>query len=167
MVLIALGSNLGDKAQNLCTACDLLAAVGVRVLRRSALYRTPPWGITEQDWFLNAVCELSTDAGPEDLLDLLLDTEARMGRLRAQRWGPRLIDLDLIAYHEQQCQTETLHLPHPRFAEREFVLAPLADLVPAWQPVGHGHTIAEMLTGLPRREAQIYPAPACWSNRSW
>ena len=162
MILIGLGSNLGDKAQHLCTACTLLRQAGIRILRRSPLFRTPPWGVTDQDWFLNAVCEVQYSGTPEALLEHLLAIEQQMGRARDRRWGPRIIDLDLLEFHRQQRQTAPLTLPHPRYPERAFVLAPLASLAPAWIPTGHHLTVSQLLENQAAAEVYPVPAPPCW-----
>lgn len=126
---IGLGSNIGDKRAMIATALDLLRATpGIAVAARSRDYRTPPWGDTDQDWFVNACAALDTTLSPHDLLAACLAVEARMGRERTRRWGPRVIDVDLLDYDRQAIVTDTLTLPHPRIAERAFVLTPLAEI---------------------------------------
>lgn len=145
--LIALGSNIGDKAaiiRNAIEAIDRLP--GTAVVARSAIYRTPPWGITNQDWFANAVVATDTALSPDEMLDACLAIEAAMGRIRRERWGPRVIDLDLLMHGDTTIRSERLTLPHPRIAERAFVLIPLADVAPEFQ-IG-SKSIAAMLAGL-------------------
>jgi 2-amino-4-hydroxy-6-hydroxymethyldihydropteridine diphosphokinase len=130
---IALGGNLGDVratfAQAIAMLCD---GVEVRLLARSSDYRTPPWGITAQPSFINAVIAVATSLSPRELLSRLQACERALGRDRGreQRWGPRPVDLDLLAYDEVTLCEPDLTLPHPRLFERAFVLVPLAELGP-------------------------------------
>ncbi len=145
LAYIALGSNLGDPRRQVLDAMDALAALpGSHLLQRSPLYRTPPWGVLEQPPFVNAVVALKTTRAPHDLLDALLEIEQQAGRVRALRNGPRTLDLDLLHFEGVQCHDDRLTLPHPRMAERAFVLLPLADIAPALQVPGCG-TVAELL----------------------
>jgi 2-amino-4-hydroxy-6-hydroxymethyldihydropteridine diphosphokinase len=128
---IGLGSNLGDKEHMVGAALERLdAAEGVRVVARSPNYRTPPWGETNQDWFVNAAAAVETTLGPHALLDLCLEVERQLGRVRERKWGPRLIDIDLLDYDGRAVSDELLTLPHPFVLERAFVLKPLADIAP-------------------------------------
>jgi len=142
---IALGGNLGDPRRQLLDAVDALARLpSTRLLRRSRLYRTPPWGMLEQPPFINAAALLDTGLAPHDLLDALLAIEQRAGRVRAERNGPRTLDLDLLHMEGVRLDDERLTLPHPRIAERAFVLLPLADLVPDLLLPGQGR-VADLL----------------------
>ena len=129
---IGLGANVGDREAALREAIRLLdAAEGVRVRRVSPVYETDPVGYTEQPAFLNMAAAVGTTLSPEGLLALCLGIERRMGRVRTIRWGPRPIDLDVLAYDGVRMETERLTLPHPRLAERAFALVPLRDVWPA------------------------------------
>lgn len=130
--LIGLGGNLGEVGQRLDAAIAALAALpGVAVVARSRFYRTPPWGLTEQPDFVNAAIAVDTTLSAHDLLDALLATERAFGRVRdGERWGPRTLDLDLLAYGDEVIDDIRLNVPHPRIAERAFVLLPLADIAP-------------------------------------
>jgi 2-amino-4-hydroxy-6-hydroxymethyldihydropteridine diphosphokinase len=129
--LIGLGSNVGDKQANIARAVALLSESGdVRLVASSHLYRTPPWGVEDQDWFVNACIAVATDLSPRALLGRCLEIEDTMKRVRRQRWGPRIIDVDVLAYRDVQSDDPNLTLPHPRITERAFVLAPLADIAP-------------------------------------
>jgi len=129
--LIALGSNLGDKAANIDRAIALLAEPGdIRLLARSRNYATEPWGKTDQDWFVNAAIAVATSLSPRLLLARCKEIERRMGRVETERWGPRIIDLDLLVYRGISIGEPDLVLPHPHIGARAFVLAPLMDLVP-------------------------------------
>ena len=128
---LALGGNVGDVEQAFRTSLAALRAnAHVSVLKESAIYRTPPWGKTDQPDFLNMAAEIETDLSAHDLLDLCLTIERASGRVREERWGPRTIDLDIIAYDDQMIADERLTVPHPHAHERAFVLAPMADLAP-------------------------------------
>lgn len=128
---LGLGSNIGDKAALIAAAVDKLAAApGIRVVARSGDYRTPPWGETDQDWFLNAALGIDTDLTPHDLLETCLRIEAALGRVRERRWGPRLIDIDVLYFEGAEVSDERLVLPHRYVRERAFVLVPLAEIAP-------------------------------------
>jgi 2-amino-4-hydroxy-6-hydroxymethyldihydropteridine diphosphokinase len=128
---LGLGGNLGDPVANMAEALRKVdARQDCRVTAVSRLYRTPPWGKTDQDWFFNSAAQISTTLEPLALLRLCLEIERSMKRVRIERWGPRTIDLDLLVYGDLQMSTEELTVPHPRMTERAFVLQPLADLAP-------------------------------------
>uniref|UniRef100_A0A7C2EK41 2-amino-4-hydroxy-6-hydroxymethyldihydropteridine diphosphokinase n=1 Tax=Ammonifex degensii TaxID=42838 RepID=A0A7C2EK41_9THEO len=128
---IGLGSNLGDRENNLRQAVHALRKTpGVTVRRVAPLYRAAPVGVTDQPEFLNTVVEVTTVLSPRELLSCLLETERALGRVRGGRWGPRVIDLDLLLYDAVAINTPDLVLPHPRLTERAFVVVPLSDLVP-------------------------------------
>lgn len=133
---ISLGSNLGDGSAHLAAARSALEAVpGIRVAAASSVYRTEPQGRKDQPWFVNQVLGLECDPGltADALLHILLDTENRLGRVRdpADRFGPRVIDLDLLVFGEEVRKADPhLTLPHPRLAERAFVLVPLREIAP-------------------------------------
>ena len=140
---VALGANLGDPSATIRAAFGALANLPEsRVTRCSSLYRTAPVGNTEQPEFINAVAALETTLAPESLLDALLDIEARFGRIRAEKNGPRTLDLDLLLYNNQQLNLPRLTLPHPRLHLRAFVLHPLAELAPDLQLPGRGSIAA-------------------------
>jgi len=129
---IGLGSNLGDRHATLVAALEALNGLaGIRLLARSRWYRTAPVGPAQPD-YLNACALLEVSLAPEVLLQRLLETEARFGRVRRERWGPRQLDLDLLLYDRQILDTPQLQLPHPRLRERAFVLLPLAEIAPQW-----------------------------------
>ncbi|GAB4427075.1 MAG: 2-amino-4-hydroxy-6-hydroxymethyldihydropteridine diphosphokinase [Bacteroidia bacterium] len=156
MIFIGLGSNIGDKAAHIREALRLLVLHGVVLRRVASLWQTPPWGVTAQDWFLNTVCEVGYAGEPEALLTCLLDTEREMGRQRVQKWGPRLIDIDLLEFDHQRRMSNFLTLPHPYYTRREFVLAPLAELAPDYLPTGSSQTVGELLAALPEHHARVY-----------
>ena len=143
LAYIGLGSNLGDRESLIRRAAELIGAT-----RLSEVRETEPWGYEQQPRFLNAVAEVETELPPRRLLDHLLDVEARLGRERVgPKWGPRTIDLDLLLYGDETVDEPGLVVPHPRLLEREFVLEPLADLVPWLRIPGNG-TVHDALAGL-------------------
>jgi len=126
---IGIGSNLNDSVEQCIEAFHRLSLVnGIKVLRRSSLYRTEPVGFAEQNWFINAVVEIRTTLSPCELLDSLHEIEDNMGRVRGQKWGPRAIDLDILLYGQEVIREECMQIPHPELHKRRFVLEPLCEL---------------------------------------
>lgn len=148
---ISLGSNLGDREKNILKAVEELGRVtGIQVKRMSRLYETEPVGNVEQPFFLNAVVHIDAALPADALLDRLLEIETSLGRVRAERWGPRTIDLDLLLFGEDRIESERLTVPHPRMKERRFVLEPLAELEPDRVLPGDRQTVRERLEDLSR-----------------
>jgi len=128
---LGLGANLARRAANLARALWLLDAnTGLSLCRSSSIYETAPEGITDQPAFLNMVAAAHSRLSPDELLDLALAVEERMGRVRTVKWGPRVIDIDLLMYDDVQVSSEHLMLPHPLMLQRQFVLVPLAEIAP-------------------------------------
>ncbi|RIJ30322.1 2-amino-4-hydroxy-6-hydroxymethyldihydropteridine diphosphokinase [Henriciella mobilis] len=128
---LAFGSNLGDSRAMIERAIAVLGEMAaVRVTRVSSFYRTPPWGVDDQPDFINACALVETSYSPEALLAACKDLEKALGREEATRWGPRLIDVDVLWMAGETRDTATLSLPHPRLTERAFVLVPLAEIGP-------------------------------------
>jgi len=128
---LGLGGNIGDPATNMAAALKLMdVRPDCRIVTVSRLFRTPPWGKTDQDWFFNACALIETTLEPDALLDLCLGLEKEMNRVRIERWGPRTLDIDILTYEGVTSDAERLLLPHPRIAERAFVLIPLCDYAP-------------------------------------
>ena len=147
--LIALGGNIGDVRATLERAVGLLCDGGaVRLVARSSDYRTPPWGVLNQPPFINSCLVVDTSLTPHALLDLARRIERMLGRDRAneQRWGPRTVDIDLIAYDDAVIDDPDLQLPHPRALVRAFVLVPLAEIAPD-RTIG-GTTVRDALARL-------------------
>lgn len=128
---IGLGSNIGDKEQNLALARQSIAQIeGTSITGESSIYRTDPWGKTDQDDFLNQVVEIETELKPLELLSVLLNIEIKMGRQRVEKWGPRIIDLDVLLFGDEILDEPELKVPHPYMFERLFVLLPLMEINP-------------------------------------
>jgi 2-amino-4-hydroxy-6-hydroxymethyldihydropteridine diphosphokinase len=127
---LLLGTNLGNKKENLYKAISHLKERGISVLRASSIYESEPWGIKEQPWFLNRVLEVSSDLSPEELLETILAIEIDMGRVRKVKWGERLIDIDILYIEDQILNLPQLTVPHPGIYSRRFTLLPLAELEP-------------------------------------
>jgi len=142
---LGLGANLGDRAANLAEAARRIASDRVHVRRGSSSWETAPRGILDQPWFLNQVLEIETDLSAVELFRHVQEIERDMGRVRAERNGPRLIDIDILLYGDQQVSEPGLEIPHPRMSERRFVLEPLAELAPGLRHPVTGATIREML----------------------
>jgi 2-amino-4-hydroxy-6-hydroxymethyldihydropteridine diphosphokinase len=137
-VFLSLGGNLGDPARAMGAALRLIDAdAECTVAAVSSLYRTPPWGKLDQPDFLNSAAEILTSLPPRAFLDLCLEAERRLKRERRERWGPRLIDIDILLFGTRRVHEPGLEVPHPRMADRAFVLVPLAEIAPdvAWDGV--------------------------------
>ncbi len=144
MIVLGLGSNMGDRLQNLQAALQLLEKrLAVNIVSVSNVYETAPFGVTDQPDFLNMVVMATTGLPPMELLRECLTVENLLGRVRTRRWGPRTIDIDLLIYDEIQLQLPELSLPHPGIAERGFVLIPLSDVWPDLL-LGNGRRVVDM-----------------------
>ena len=145
LIYLSLGSNLGDRAANLERAIEALSEIGVRVLHRSSIYETEPVDFLAQPWFLNCVVEAETPFAPRPLLEGLQSIERKLGSRKLVARGPRIIDLDVLFYETNVIHEAGIEIPHPRLAERRFVLVPLVELAPEFcHPVLH-KTAAELL----------------------
>jgi len=164
---IGLGANLGDTRHTLRVAADAIAALpGSGLHKRSSLYKTPAWGLTEQPEFLNAVVMLETTLAPLDLLHALLQIEQQHGRNREseRRWGPRTLDLDILLYGSSMLELPTLSIPHPHLYQRAFALVPLLEIAPDIQLPGIGPADNALRDLLPIEHPPIPTAsPSDWS----
>ncbi|KPL58049.1 2-amino-4-hydroxy-6-hydroxymethyldihydropteridine diphosphokinase [Rossellomorea vietnamensis] len=150
---ISLGSNMGDRAGYLEKAINILGSHGkIEVTKQSSLYETDPVGFTEQDEFLNMVIEIRTSLSPETLLHQCLQVEIDLGREREFKWGPRIIDLDILLFNRDTVETENLLIPHPRMQERAFVLIPLLEVAPRIEHPSFNAPFAEFLDEIPDKE---------------
>lgn len=160
-VYLSLGGNLGDPAKSMGAALRMLDGdADTRVTGVSSLYRTPPWGKLDQPDFLNAAAEISTGLVPRALLDLCLDAERRLKRVREERWGPRLIDIDILVFGDRVIHETGLEVPHPRMLERAFVLAPLAEIAPGL--VVGGRSVADRLVAVDTSGIERLPSGRDW-----
>jgi 2-amino-4-hydroxy-6-hydroxymethyldihydropteridine diphosphokinase len=156
---ISLGSNLGDREQNLRDAIRRLSTLG-DITRISSFYETEPVEFIEQPWFVNAAVELRTNLAPIELLHALLELERAMGRERKTPKGPRIIDLDLLLFDDDSVNTPELTLPHPAFHERRFVLEPLVEIAPGVLHPKLRKTAWQLLKTLPANaEVRRMPTP--------
>ena len=160
---LSLGGNLGEPAVAMGSALRMLdAAPDIDVVAVSSLYKTPPWGKIDQPDFLNAAAELRTTLSPRGLLDVCLEVEHRLKRVRKERWGPRLIDMDILAFGDSKIHEAGLEIPHPRMLERAFVLVPLAEIAADF--VIEGLSVNAHLSSLDARGIERLPGRDWWKS---
>ncbi len=157
LVYIGIGSNQGDPVENCRRAVGgIVSDRRNRLVRCSSFYRTEPMGRKDQDWFVNGVVLVETSLGPRQMLEFLLSLEKKMGRVRRERWGPRVIDLDILFYGEEVIDEENLQVPHPRLHERRFALIPLKEIAPDLKHPRLGKTISQILSAS-EGEEKVFP----------
>lgn len=142
---ISIGSNVGDREQQIAAAVHALAERGIRVKQKSSIYSTEPVDVETQGWFLNCVVEVKTDLMPRQLLRAVQQIENDLGRKRLVRRGPRVIDLDILFYSSSVVRAPELEIPHPRLTQRRFVLVPLAEIAPGLRHPVENKSIDELL----------------------
>ncbi len=144
-VYLGIGSNVGRREENCLRAVSLLEENGVIITKHSAMHETEPWGVKDQRQFVNMAVEAETDVSPRELILLLKKIESAMGRLPGKKWGPRVIDIDILMYDNLEMNEADLTVPHPLMHERVFVLGPLSEIAPEKvHPVLH-KTVRELL----------------------
>jgi 2-amino-4-hydroxy-6-hydroxymethyldihydropteridine diphosphokinase len=159
-IILGLGSNMGDRQNHLREAVASLQHRRITLRRSASLYLTEPRDFMDQPWFVNTVAEVDTNLEPLELLECCLAVEREAGRIRDQFRGPRPIDIDILFYMDREIQTASLTIPHPRYAERRFVLAPLAELAPDFRDPRSNITIQQLLEQCPDPgEVRLYAPP--------
>ena len=148
-IYLLLGTNLGDRMANLQRAKELMMTKMITVMRESSVYETAAWGIEDQPSFLNQVVQIDFNRTPTRLLELLLEIEQQMGRIREEKWGSRLIDIDILYFKDQIIDSNELKIPHPEIQNRRFTLLPLVELAPDLRHPSLKKTQEELLSQTP------------------
>ncbi|MEM6724562.1 MAG: 2-amino-4-hydroxy-6-hydroxymethyldihydropteridine diphosphokinase [Bacteroidota bacterium] len=144
-IFLQLGTNMGEREHHLAEAKKRIGDQLGLIKNQSAIYETAAWGIEDQPAFLNQVLEIESTMGPWQLMERILDIEQQMGRIRDQKWGPRTIDIDLLAHGQNRIISALLRLPHPELPNRKFVLIPLQEIAPNWMHPISRKSINELL----------------------
>ena len=156
-VFIGLGSNLGNRKENLVRAVREMGLYPISIKKISSIYETSPVGPGQRN-FLNSVLKGETPLPPRSLLQVLKTIERKMGREKTARWGPRKIDLDILFYGRKKLQTRVLKIPHPQFSKRKFVLRPLVEIAPLYKPAGFSKTVLRLARELtdPNQKVRLF-----------
>lgn len=153
-VFLSLGSNLGNRKNHLKRAIEKLKDSNIKIIRESNIIETEPYGYKEQAKFLNLALEVETDLEPKDLIELILEIEGKLGRKREKKWGPRVIDIDIIFYDSLIINEPNLKIPHPDMQNRLFVLKPMQEIAQDFVHPVLKKTITELLEELSSQESQ-------------
>lgn len=162
--VLGFGTNLGDRAANLARGLAMLIEVGAVVRRVSSLYETPPWGVEDQPAFLNAVAIVDVACDPRDMLRIVKEIESAAGRVPGERWGPRVLDIDILYVGDQVIDAPDLHVPHLRIPARAFVLVPLAEIAPGLVDPRTGASVREMLAARDDAGGVVVVAGPDWAS---
>lgn len=155
-VYLLLGTNVGNLKENLMRALDELEKNEIRIVKRSKIYKTKPWGRFTQPDFLNMAVEVKTLLSPRELLNRIKGIEKKMGRELTERWGPRIIDIDILFYDNQIIKESDLIIPHPYFFERAFAIIPMVDIASDFIPPLHSKSLKELASGVDCEGIEIY-----------
>ncbi len=153
-VYLSLGSNIGERENNIINALRILKLKGIELIKLSSLYKTEPVGKENQPYFYNMVAKAISPYQPEELLNIIKEIETEMGRIWTQKWGPRLIDIDILFFDDRIINTEKLIIPHPELHKRDFVLIPMAEIEPEFMHPVLNKTIEEILN-LPHERKKV------------
>lgn len=155
-VYLSIGSNQADPLLNVKTAVKKISEQdGVDLFGRGCFYKTEPVGEKDQEWFVNTAVAVKTEMAPEELLDKIRSIEKAMGRQVKKKWGPRVIDIDIIFFDAIKVKSKKLTIPHPRAVERRFTLQPIADINPDIVHPSYGKTVSQLLAALPKAGQEI------------
>jgi 2-amino-4-hydroxy-6-hydroxymethyldihydropteridine diphosphokinase len=166
MIFIGLGSNVGERMNNLTKGLGLMTQYEIAINKVSSLYETPAWGNTQQNNFLNAVIEISFPGTALELLSILQEIEKSLGRTREVKWGPRTLDLDILSFRNEITHSKFLQIPHPFLHERAFVLLPWTEIAPEYIVPGIGKSTHNLLQQLPLKDIEsihVFKLSAGWN----
>lgn len=155
-IYLLLGTNLGKLKENLMNAIEELSKNGIKILKKSKIYKTKPWGKEDQPDFINMVVEVETGLNPKELLETIKDIERKLKREKTEKWGPRIIDIDILFYGNQIINEPDLTIPHPYFFERPFAIIPMQDIAPDFIPPDYKKSIKEIASGVSYEGIEIY-----------
>ncbi len=155
-IYLLLGTNLGKLKENLMNAIEELSKSGIKILKKSKIYKTKPWGKKNQPDFLNMAVEAETNLTPEKLLQTIKEIEKKLKREKTEKWGPRIIDIDILFYGNRIVNEPELKIPHPYFFERNFAIIPMADIAPDFIPPAQNKSIKEVKAGVNSEGIEIY-----------
>ncbi|MGQ9464941.1 MAG: 2-amino-4-hydroxy-6-hydroxymethyldihydropteridine diphosphokinase [bacterium] len=155
-IYLLIGTNIGNLKENLENALDQLNRNNIKIIKRSKIYKTKPWGKTDQPDFLNIAVEVETSFTPEVLLKKIKEIEKEMKRETVEKWGPRIIDIDILFYGSLQINQSDLIIPHSQFFNRQFAIVPLADIAPDFVPPFSQKKVKELISGEMDEGIEVY-----------
>ncbi len=155
-IYLLIGTNIGDLAENLKNALEQLNRNNIKILKKSKIYKTKPWGKTDQPDFLNIAVEVESPFTPEELLKKIKEIEKNMKREPAEKWGPRIIDIDILFYGTRQINQPDLVIPHPQFFNRPFAIIPMAEIAPDFIPPFSRKKVKELISGEMNEGITVY-----------